>query len=191
METIRVTDYTNSELTAVVAAREIGDNQRVMVGIGIPMIAGFLAIHSYAPNCKLIFEGGYFGGRPPIACTDVGDSALGYLAPYVTSVWRAFSDLQRGLFDLSIIGAAQVDKFGNVNSTVIYEHRKSRKVKSRLPGSGGANDMASSTKHFLIMTRLDRSRFVQKLDYLTSPGYLTGPGHRERAGPSLERVQSG
>jgi len=175
-------DYTDSELMAVVAAREIKNGEKVIVGIGLPMIAGFLAMHNHAPKSMLIFEGGYVGGRPPVACTDVGDSALGYLAPYVTSLWRTFSDLQRGFFDLAIIGAAQIDKHGNVNSTALFGKGNYRRPGVRLPGSGGANDMASSAKRLLVMTRLERKRFVQKVDYLTSPGYLRGPGAREKAG---------
>lgn len=174
--------YTHSELMAVVAAREIKDNEKVVVGIGLPMIAGFLAIHSQAPKCELIFEGGYIGGRPPIACTDVGDSILGYHASCATSLWRTLSDMQRGLFDLGIIGAAQIDKYGNVNSTLVLQKCKHQTAMIRLPGSGGANDIASSAKRLLIMTRLGKNRFVQKLDYLTSPGYLAGPGARERVG---------
>lgn len=99
-------DYSLAELMAVLAAKEIKDGDKVFVGIGIPMIAGFLAIHSHAPNAVLMFEGGYLGSHPPVACTDVGDSVLGLGAPYVTSSWRTFSDLQHGYCDIGIIGSA-------------------------------------------------------------------------------------
>jgi len=175
-------DYSFAELMAVIAAKEIRDGEKVFVGIGIPMIAGFLAIYTHAPRAILIFEGGYVGGRPPSACTDVGDSALGFRAPYITSLWRIFSDLQRGYCNLAIIGSAQVDKYGNVNSTAIFDNRTYENPKARLPGSGGANDMASSARRVLIMARLERRRFVPHVDYITSPGYIDGFGARERAG---------
>jgi glutaconate CoA-transferase subunit B len=175
-------DYSFAELMAVVASKEIRDGERVFVGIGIPMIAGFLAIYTHASRAVLIFEGGYIGGRPPSACTDVGDSALGFGAPYITSLWRAFSDLQCGYCDLAIIGSAQVDKYGNVNSTAIFDNHTYQNPKVRLPGSGGANDMVSSAGRTLIMARLEKRRFVSQVDYITSPGYINGPGARERAG---------
>ncbi len=175
-------DYSNAELMAVVAAKEIQNGERVFIGIGIPMIAGFLAIHTHAPNVALIFEGGYVGSRPPHACTDVGDSALGFKAPYVTSLWRIFSDLQRGYCDLAIIGCAQVDKYGNVNSTAIFQNRTYQNPAVRLNGSGGANDMVSSARRTVIMGRLEKRRFVQNVDYITSPGYINGPKAREKAG---------
>jgi glutaconate CoA-transferase subunit B len=175
-------DYRFAELMAVVASREIRNGDSVFVGIGIPMIAAFLAIHFHAPETVLVFEGGYIGGHPLLACTETGDSMLGYGSPYFTTLWRTFSDTQRGYCDMAIIGAAQVDKYGNVNSTMILDNRSSKTPKTRLPGSGGANDMASSAKRVLIMARLDKRIFVPQVDYLTSPGYIDGPGARERAG---------
>src|SRR4030042_2252338 len=152
-------DYSPEEIMTVVAAREIRNGEIVFVGIGIPMIAGFLAIHTHSPKAALVVEGGYVGGRPPSGGTDVGDSALGCGAPYVTSLWRIFSDLQRGYCDLAVIGAAQVDIYGNVNSTAIIRDQTFRNPRVRLPGSGGANDMASSASRVLIMARLEHSRF--------------------------------
>ncbi|RLI29327.1 MAG: glutaconate CoA-transferase [Candidatus Hecatellales archaeon] len=175
-------DYTSAELMAVVASREIRNGEKVFVGIGVPMIAGFLALYTHAPDAVLVFEGGYVGGRPPTACTDVGDSSLGHQAFYITSLWRVFSDLQRGYFDLAIIGAAQIDRYGNVNSTAIFGSGDYQQPDLRLPGSGGANDMASSARRTIIMTRLERRRFVEKLDYLTSPGFLRGGRSRWEAG---------
>lgn len=175
-------DYNFAELMAVVAAKEVRDGERVFVGIGIPMIAAFLAIYTHAPKAALIFEGGYIGGRPPSACTDVGDSALGFRASYITSLWRTFSDLQRGYCDLAIIGSAQVDKYGNVNSTAIFRNRTYQNPLVRLQGSGGANDMVSSARRTVIMARLERRRFVPRVDYITSPGYIDGPGTREKTG---------
>lgn len=174
--------YTNAELMAVLAAKEINDKEKVLVGIGIPMIAGFLAVHTHASHSTLIFEGGYTGKQLPFACTDVGDSVLGYGSLYITSTWRVFSDLQRGLIDLAIIGAAQVDKYGNVNSTALFGNKNYERPLVRLPGSGGANDMASSAKRVLIMTRLEKKRFVDRVDYITSPGYIDGPSARQKAG---------
>ncbi len=167
---------------AVVASREVRNDDRVFVGIGVPMIAAFLAIHAHAPNAVLMFEGGYVGSRPPFACTDVGDSTLGCGSPYVTSLWRMFSDLQRGYCDLAMIGAAQVDKYGSVNSTAILDGHSYENPKVRLPGSGGANDMASSARRVVIMARLDRRRFVSRVDHVTSPGHIDKVGGREKAG---------
>ena len=175
-------DYSPAEIMAVTAAREIKNGDMIFVGIGIPMIAGFLAIHTHCPKTTLVFEGGYVGGRPPSVCTDVGDSALACRAPYITSMWRIFSDLQRGYCDIAIIGCAQVDKFGNVNSTAIIQDRTLRNPLIRLPGSGGANDMASSASRVLIMARLERRTFVPRVDYITSPGYIDGSTSRQRLG---------
>jgi glutaconate CoA-transferase subunit B len=175
-------DYSHAELMAVLAAKEIRDGDKVFVGIGVPMIAGFLAIHYHAPNAVLMFEGGYLGGHPPLACTDVGDSVLGFGAPYITSSWRTFSDLQRGYCDIGIIGSAQVDKYGNVNSTAILENGSYANPKVRLPGSGGANDIASSAGRVLIMARLEKRRFVPRVDYITSPGHIEGYESRRMAG---------
>jgi glutaconate CoA-transferase subunit B len=175
-------DYSLAELMAVLAAKEIKDGDKVFVGIGIPMIAGFLAIHSHAPNAVLMFEGGYLGSNPPVACTDVGDSVLGFGAPYITSSWRTFSDLQRGYCDLGIIGSAQVDKYGNVNSTAILDNGTYENPKTRLPGSGGANDIASSARRLLIMARLEKRRFVPRVDYVTSPGHVDGYESRRKTG---------
>lgn len=174
--------YTNPELMAVLAAKEINDKEKIFVGIGLPMMAGFLAINTHASHSTLIFEGGYTGKQQPLACTDVGDSVLGNESLYITSTWRIFSDLQRGLFDLAIIGAAQVDKYGNVNSTALFGNKSYEQPLVRLPGSGGANDMASSAKRVLIMTRLEKRRFVDRVDYITSPGYIDGPFARQKAG---------
>jgi glutaconate CoA-transferase subunit B len=175
-------DYSHAELMTVLAAREIRDGDKVFVGIGVPMIAGFLAVHSHAPNAVLMFEGGYLGGHPPLACTDVGDSVLGFGAPYITSSWRTFSDLQRGYCDVGIIGSAQVDKYGNVNSTAILDSGSHTNPKVRLPGSGGANDIASSAGRLLIMARLEKRRFVPRVDYVTSPGHIDGYESRRKAG---------
>jgi glutaconate CoA-transferase subunit B len=175
-------DYSLVELMAVLAAKEIRGGDKVFVGIGIPMIAGFLAIHSHAPNAVLMFEGGYLGSHPPVACTDVGDSVLGFGAPYITSTWRTFSDLQRGYCDIGIIGSAQVDKYGNVNSTAILDNGTYENPKTRLPGSGGANDIASSAGRLLIMARLEKRRFVPRADYVTSPGHIDGNESRRKTG---------
>jgi glutaconate CoA-transferase subunit B len=176
------TDYTLAELMAILAAKEIKDGDRVFVGIGVPMIAAFLAIHTHAPNAMLMFEGGYLGSHPPVACTDVGDSVLGFGAPSITSTWRTFSDLQHGYCDIGIIGSAQVDKYGNVNSTAILGSGTYENPKTRLPGSGGANDIASSAGRLLIMARLEKRRFVPRVDYATSPGHVDGYESRWKTG---------
>lgn len=176
------TEYNLAELMAVATAKEIKDKEKVFIGIGVPLMAGLLAVHTHAPKATLVFEGGYIGGKPPGACSTVGDDALGYKSPYLTSLWRTFCDLQRGYFNLAIIGGAQIDKYGNVNSTAIFGTGDYTRPSVRLTGSGGANDMASSAERTVIMMRLEKRRFLPRVDYVTSPGYLDGPGIREKWG---------
>jgi len=175
-------DYNLAELMAVATAKEIKDGEKVFIGIGVPLMAGLLAVHTHAPRATLVFEGGYIGGKPPGACSTVADDALGYKASYLTSLWRTFCDLQRGYFNLAIIGGAQIDKYGNVNSTAIFGTGNYARPLVRLTGSGGANDMASSAGRTVIMMRLEKRRFLPRVDYVTSPGYLEGPGAREKYG---------
>jgi len=112
----------------------------------------------------------------------IGDNACGENAICITSLWRAFSDQQRGYFDMGMLGGAQVDKYGNLNSTAIFGAGSYDKPKTRLPGSGGANDIAISAKRTLIMMNQQKRRFLEKVDFVTSPGYLDGPGCREKYG---------
>lgn len=175
-------DYTLQELLVVAAAREVRDKEVVFVGVGIPCLGALVAKLTHAPNVILAVESGCIGPTPYRLMLGIGDNACGENAIYVTSLWRIFSDQQRGYFDLGMLGGAQVDKYGNLNSTVIFGDGDYLHPQTRLPGSGGASDIAISAKRTLIMMNQQKRRFLERVDFITSPGYLDGPGCREKYG---------
>lgn len=172
-------DYNRTELMACVASRVLEDGRSVFVGTGLPIIASMLAQRLHAPNLLIMFEAGGIGPRIPMIPISVGDSRTFHRAAMAASMDYVMSCAQLGLIDYGFLGAAQIDAYGNLNTTVIGPHSK---PKVRLPGSGGANDVGSLCHRTIILMRHDRRRFVEKLDFVTTPGYLTGPGARERAG---------
>lgn len=172
-------DYNAMELMICVAARLLEDGSTVGVGTGAPCAAAMLAQRTRAPGLFIVFEAGGFAPLLPSMPISVGDSRTFYRALMATGMCDVLEACQRGMVDYTFLGGAQIDTYGNLNSTVIGDYDK---PKVRLPGSGGANDFASLCWHTLIMTKHDRRRFVEKLDFLTTPGYLTGPGAREAAG---------
>ena len=172
-------DYNPTELLAYVAAGMLEDNKSVFVGTGLPMIAAMLAQRSHAPNLLIIFEAGGIGPQVPVLPISVGDSRTFYRAVAASSMHDVMSASQAGYLDYGFLGAAQIDPYGNLNTTVIGEWDR---PKVRLPGSGGANDVGSLCWRTIIVMRQDKRRFVERLDFLTTPGYLNGPGARERAG---------
>jgi glutaconate CoA-transferase subunit B len=167
---------------AAAAAKEIKNREMVFVGIGLPLMAGLLAKATHAPDITLVYESGCFGTVQQRVSYNVGDSACADGAFYVTSLWRTFSDMQRGYIDVGIIGGAQIDRYGNLNTTVLLGYGNYQKPKTRLPGSGGGNDIGSSAKRTIIIMRLERRRFAPKVDYLTTPGHLKGWDSRKKAG---------
>jgi acyl CoA:acetate/3-ketoacid CoA transferase beta subunit len=171
--------YHPTELLAYAAAQMLEDNQSVFVGTGLPMIASMLAQRTHAPGILVVFEAGGIGPQVPVLPISVGDSRTFYRASAASSMHDVMSASQAGFMDVGFLGAAQIDPYGNLNTTVIGPWDD---PKVRLPGSGGANDVGSLCWRTIIVMRQDPRRFVQKLDYLTTPGYLTGPGARERAG---------
>ncbi len=175
-------DYTLQELLVAAAAREIKDREVVFVGVGIPCLGAVVAKLTHAPNVILAMESGGIGATPYRLVLGIGDNACGENAIYVTSLWRLFSDQQRGYFDLGVLGGAQVDKYGNLNSTAILGKGDYFHPQTRLPGSGGACDIAISAKRTLLMMNQQKRRFLEKVDFITSPGYLDGPGSREKYG---------
>ena len=175
-------DYTLQELLVVAAAREVQDREVVFVGVGIPCLGALVAKLTHAPDAILAVESGCLGATPYRLMLGIGDNACVENAICVTSLWRAFSDQQRGYFDLGMLGGAQVDKYGNLNSTAIFGDGDYYTPAARLPGSGGANDIAVSAKRTLIMMNQQKRRFLEKVDFVTSPGYLDGPGSREKNG---------
>ena len=175
-------DYTLQELLVVAAAREIKDREVVFVGVGIPCLGALVAKLTHAPDVVLAVESGCIGPTPYRLMLGIGDNACAENAICVTSLWRAFSDQQRGYFDLGMLGGAQIDKYGNLNSTAIFGAGNYDRPQTRLPGSGGANDIAISAKRTLIMMNQQKRRFLERVDFVTSPGYLDGPGAREKCG---------
>jgi glutaconate CoA-transferase, subunit B len=139
-----------------------------------------LAQRTHAPRLVILFEAGGVAPQLPTMPISVGDSRTFHRGLIATSMCDIMEACQRGMVDYTFLGGAQIDAFGNLNSTMIGTDYARPKV--RLPGSGGANDLASLCWRILVVTSHDRRRFVEKLDFLTTPGYLTGPGAREAAG---------
>lgn len=176
----RQMEYNLAELLSCVASRMLKDNQSVFVGTGLPMIASMLAQRMHAPHILIIFEAGSIGPRVPVLPISVGDSRTFYKAVAATSMHDVMAAAQAGYIDYGFLGAAAIDAYGNLNTTVIGDWEK---PKVRLPGSGGANDLGSFCWRTLyIMRNQSRRTFVNKLDFITTPGWLDGPGGRERAG---------
>ena len=172
-------DYKPIELLAYVASGLLEDKKSVFVGTGLPMIAAMLAQRTHAPGLLIVFEAGGIGPQVPVLPISVGDSRTFYRAVAASSMHDVMSASQSGYLDYGFLGAAQIDPYGNLNTTVIGDWGNPR---VRLPGSGGANDVGSLCWRTIIVMRQDQRRFVERLDFLTTPGYLDGPGARERAG---------
>ncbi|GHU63147.1 3-oxoadipate--succinyl-CoA transferase subunit B [Clostridia bacterium] len=181
-ETQYASDYSTSEFLVTAAAGEIVDGDTVFAGVGIPTLGALLAKMSHAPNSILATESGSIGPDPGRIILGIGDNAGVENALMDTSLWRLFSDQQRGFFTIGMVSGAQVDKYGNLNSTAIFGDRDYVHPAARLPGSGGANDIASSALRTVITMPLQKRRFLEKVDYNTSPGYLDGYDSREKAG---------
>jgi glutaconate CoA-transferase subunit B len=164
--------FSRSEMMIVAAARELAGERVCFVGVGLPNIAVNLAKLTVAPDLELVYESGVFGARPARLPLSIGDPTIVTGAIAVTSMLELFGYyLQRGLVDVGFLGAAQIDRFGNINTTVIGDY--ARPV-TRLPGSGGACEIAiNARKVFVIMRQSGRS-FVERIEFRTSPGNLGG-----------------
>jgi glutaconate CoA-transferase subunit B len=176
----RADGFSASEMMAVAAARRLQDEAVCFVGIGLPSLAANLARATHAPDCVLIYESGTIGAKPRHLPLSIGDGELAETADAVVSVPEIFSYwLQGGRIDVGFLGAAQIDRFGNLNSTVIgdYEHPK-----VRLPGGGGAPEIGASCRETFVMLRHTPRTFVERLDFRSTVGYGDGPGTRERLG---------
>lgn len=172
--------YTLSELMVVAAAREIADREVVFVGMRLPLLGFLLAKRTHAPNAVGVYELGIVRDLPaPEPILTMGDLPNLFKAKWLSDTSDVMSLLQNGTIDVSFIGGAQVDRFGNLNTSYIIS---SGKLATRLPGSGGACDLASLAKKHIIIMAHEKHRLVQKVDYITSPGYGDGPGWREKAG---------
>lgn len=176
-------EYSLREMMCVVAARQLQDGKSVAVGTGLPLAAAMLAQKLHAPNLVIFFEAGAVAPQLPALPISVGDSRTLYKAVFATGLVDVMDSMRRGFIDYAFLGGAQIDKYGNLNSTMIGHDYQKPEV--RLPGSGGANDFGSlAWEIFIIMDRHGPRRFVEKVDFVTTAGYLTGPGAREAAGLS-------
>jgi glutaconate CoA-transferase subunit B len=172
--------YNTREFLAFTGASLLEDKKTVFVGTGFPIIAAMLAQKTHAPKLVIVFEAGGLGPLLPELPVSVGDSRTFYRAVSASSMHDTMSLSQSGYIDFGFLGAAQMDIYGNINTTIIGDHDL---PKSRLPGSGGANDVASfSHRLIIIIARQSKRTFVDKLDFLTTPGFLNGPNAREKAG---------
>jgi len=175
-------NYRLTELMVVRCAKEILDGEVVFAGVGLPLVVVSFAMATHAPNMVLFTEGGSIRATaPPGLAITVDDPALFTNADATFGMLATMAFLQRGEVDVAFIGGAQIDKYGNINSTGVGSW-KSPGTFTYFAGSGGANDMATSGKRVIAIMPQDPKKFVDKVDYLTAPGYLDGPGARERLG---------
>lgn len=172
-------EYSASELMTINAARLLRDGDVVFVGVGLPNLACNLARHTHAPNLLMIYEAGVIGAQPARLPLSIGDPTLVSGALAVCSMYDIFSFyLQRGNVDVGFLGGAQIDRYGNINATVIgdYGHPK-----VRLPGSGGSMEIAAWANRCYILTPHQKRRFPEKVDFRTSAGFLSGKAERDAA----------
>lgn len=172
-------NYNTMELMIVIAAHELENGATVGVGTGAPCAAAMLAQKTHAPDLVILFEAGGISPELPEMPISVGDSRTFYRAIKAGGMCDIMTACARGLVDYTFLGGAQIDKYGNLNSTVIGDYKK---PKVRLPGSGGANDFASFCWRTIVITPQDKRRFVEKLDFLTTPGWLDGGNSRAESG---------
>jgi len=172
--------WTTDEMMSVAASRALRDGAVCFVGIGLPSTAANLARRTHAPNLVLIYESGTLGTKPGTLPLSIGDGILADTADAVISVPEVFNYwLQPGRVDVGFLGAAQIDRFANINTTVIGDYQR---PKVRLPGAGGAPEIAASCREVMVVVRQSPRTFVARVDFVTSVGFGTGPGDRERLG---------
>lgn len=173
-------DYTDTELMVTIAARELRDGESVLVGVGVPNLACNLAKRTHASDLRMFYESGTIDSNPRSLPLSIGDPVLASGAAGLVPMYEGFSKyLQAGRIDVGFLGGAQIDKYGNINSTVIGEYDD---PKVRLPGSGGACEIASNSHRTLVITQHQKRRFPEEVDFVTSPGYLDGDTSREELG---------
>jgi glutaconate CoA-transferase subunit B len=173
-------EFNTLELMAVCGSKQIKNGEVVFIGTGLPLIAAMLAKKTHAPGAKIVYEAGFIDSNAKEIALSIADSRLGYRASGAIGLIETLGlMLQGGHVDLGFVGAAQIDEYGNINTTYIGSFEK---PSVRLPGSGGGNDIVSSAKRVVVIMTQEKRKMVKKLDYLTSPGFLDGPGAREKAG---------
>lgn len=171
-------DFTSDEVMTVAAARELADGAVCFVGIGLPSTAANLARLTHTPRVVLVYESGTIGSKPPTLPLSIGDGELAETAVAVVPVPEIFNYwLQGGRIDVGFLGAAQIDRFANLNSTVIGDYEK---PKVRLPGGGGAPEIAAMAGQVIVIIRQSPRTFVKRLHFRSSIGFGEGPGDRER-----------
>lgn len=175
-----MTFYNDMEMIIVVAARALENGKTVAVGTGAPCAAAMLAQKTHAPDLIIFFEAGGINPKLAQLPISVGDSRTFHHACRAGSMGEVMDACARGIVDYTFLGGAQIDTFGNLNSTMIGTDHANPKV--RFPGSGGANDFASLCWRTMVMTMQDKRRFVEKLDFMTTPGWLGGGDSRENSG---------
>jgi glutaconate CoA-transferase subunit B len=172
--------YSANDMMTVAAARKLRDGAVCFVGIGLPSTAANLARLSHAPNVVLVYESGTIGAKPSVLPLSIGDGELASTAATVVSTPEIFRYwLQGGRIDVGFLGAAQIDRFANINTTVIGPYARPN---TRLPGAGGAPEIAGLAGEVLIVMRQSKRSFVSQLDFISSAGHFTGGGAREAAG---------
>ena len=179
-DTASVSDSTPNDMMITAAARALRGVRTVFVGVGLPNIACNLARQTIAPDLELLYESGVYGAQPPRLPLSIGDPTLVTGALSVVSMADLFGlYLQGGRVEVALLGGAQIDRYGNLNTTVIgdYEHPK-----TRLPGSGGACEIACNAQRIFMIMQLKKRAFVEKLDFCTSPGHVNGSDTRQRSG---------
>jgi glutaconate CoA-transferase, subunit B len=170
--------FTKTEMMIVAAARELAGQRVCFVGVGLPNIAVNLAQRTVAPDLELVYEAGVFGARPARLPLSIGDPTIVTGSTAAMSMWELFAFyLQRGLVDVGFLGAAQIDRFGNINTTVIGPYDRPT---TRLPGSGGACEIAINAREVFVIMRQSSRSFVERIDFRTSPGNLGGAEQAER-----------
>lgn len=178
--------YSSDEMMAVAAARRLSDGMSCFVGIGLPSKAANLARRTHAPNCVLVYESGTIGAKPKHLPLSIGDGELAETADAVVSVPEIFAYwLQPGRLDLGFLGAAQIDRYGNLNSTVIGDYEQPR---VRLPGAGGAPEIGAFCRETFVMLEQSPRTFVERLDFRTTVGFGDGPNSRAELGFSGDGV---
>ena len=171
---------TPEELIVIAAARRLRPQQIAFVGIGLPSAAAMLARAGHAPDLVLVYESGVLGAKPTYVPLSVADGILAKTAVDVVSVPELFNYwLQAGRIDVGLLGAGQVDRMGNINSTVIGEYAR---PSVRLPGAGGAPEIGAAAKSFMVMVRQSKRSFVERVDFVTTVGNGAASGDRERLG---------
>jgi glutaconate CoA-transferase subunit B len=172
--------YEPDEMMSITAARAMKDVNACFVGIGLPSTGANLARRTHARDLVLVYEAGAIGAKPPRLPLSIGDGMLGETADAIASVPEIFNYwVQPGRIDVGFLGAAQIDRFANINTTVVgdYAHPK-----VRLPGAGGAPEIAASCGEVIVIVRQSKRAFVERVDFITSVGHGDGPGARERLG---------